>query len=75
MGKQLRKEDPNTERFLEYFYKECGNTMFRPLLNLPEWSNYTGTLSLPHVTLCPHIPPRSLPSSLTGGSESVYVFV
>ncbi|KAF6762048.1 component of IIS longevity pathway SMK-1-domain-containing protein [Ephemerocybe angulata] len=34
----VRKEG-DTERFLDYFYKNCVNVLFKPLMELPEWKN------------------------------------
>ncbi|KAF9450958.1 DUF625-domain-containing protein, partial [Macrolepiota fuliginosa MF-IS2] len=34
-----RKDDAGTERFLEYFYKDCVHIVFKPLLELQEWKN------------------------------------
>ncbi|KAJ7739914.1 component of IIS longevity pathway SMK-1-domain-containing protein [Mycena metata] len=36
-----RRDDPSTERFVDYFYRECANTLFKPMLDLPEWKNST----------------------------------
>lgn len=37
-----RKDDTGTERFLEYFYKDCVHILFKPLLELQEWKNCKG---------------------------------
>ncbi|KAG7447518.1 DUF625-domain-containing protein [Guyanagaster necrorhizus] len=37
-----RKDDPGTERFMDYFYKDCVITLFTPFNDLPEWRNTTG---------------------------------
>ncbi|EKM79939.1 hypothetical protein AGABI1DRAFT_72653 [Agaricus bisporus var. burnettii JB137-S8] len=34
-----RKDDSGTERFLEYFYKECVHILFKPLVELQEWKS------------------------------------
>ncbi|KAF9464813.1 component of IIS longevity pathway SMK-1-domain-containing protein [Collybia nuda] len=34
-----RKDDPGTERYMDYFYKECLNILFKPFYDLPEWRN------------------------------------
>ncbi|KXN89450.1 hypothetical protein AN958_05612 [Leucoagaricus sp. SymC.cos] len=34
-----RKDDAGTERFLEYFYKDCVHILFKPLLELQDWKN------------------------------------
>ncbi|KAF5387750.1 hypothetical protein D9615_000680 [Tricholomella constricta] len=36
-----RKDDPGTERYMDYFYKECLRLLFKPLFDLPEWSKVT----------------------------------
>ena len=35
------KDDPGTERFLDYFYKQCIETLFRPFQDVPEFKNLT----------------------------------
>jgi protein phosphatase-4 regulatory subunit 3 len=35
-----RKDDPNTERFMDYFYRHCIDILLKPLTNLPEWKNF-----------------------------------
>ncbi|KAG6841834.1 hypothetical protein C0991_006241 [Blastosporella zonata] len=35
----LRKDDPGTERYMDYFYKDCLHILFKPLFDLPEWRN------------------------------------
>ncbi|EAU84416.2 nuclear protein [Coprinopsis cinerea okayama7 len=40
----LRKDGDVGERFIDYFYKNCVHTLFRPLLNLTEWKNVQGPL-------------------------------
>ncbi|KAK2465946.1 hypothetical protein APHAL10511_001587 [Amanita phalloides] len=32
-----KKDDPGTERYMDYFYKCCIDILFRPLQNLSEW--------------------------------------
>lgn len=32
-----RKDDPGTERYMEYFYKNCADLLFKPLMTLQEW--------------------------------------
>ncbi|KAJ3558761.1 hypothetical protein NP233_g11438 [Leucocoprinus birnbaumii] len=34
-----KRDDTGTERFLEYFYKDCVHILFKPLLELSEWKN------------------------------------
>jgi protein phosphatase 4 regulatory subunit 3 len=36
------KDDPVTERFLEYFYAKCCENLFRPMVELPEHQKLTG---------------------------------
>ncbi|KAF8076723.1 component of IIS longevity pathway SMK-1-domain-containing protein [Lyophyllum atratum] len=35
----IRKEDPGTERYMDYFYKDCIHILFKPFYDLPEWRN------------------------------------
>ncbi|KZT29424.1 DUF625-domain-containing protein [Neolentinus lepideus HHB14362 ss-1] len=42
-----RKDDPSTERFLDYFYKQCIDILFKPFGDLPDYKNVIGqTLGL-----------------------------
>ena len=41
---QRPKDDPGTERFMDYFYKHCVEVLFHPLLDLPDFKNVTGAL-------------------------------
>ncbi|THV08201.1 DUF625-domain-containing protein [Dendrothele bispora CBS 962.96] len=34
-----RKDDPGTERFMDYFYKDCVHILFKPFSELQEWKN------------------------------------
>lgn len=36
---QRAKDDPGVEKFLEYFYKHCVETLFRPFGDIPEFKN------------------------------------
>ena len=36
------KDDPGTEKFLDYFYKYCIETLFRPMNDIPEFKILTG---------------------------------
>ncbi|KAK1232108.1 Platinum sensitivity protein [Marasmius sp. AFHP31] len=37
----MRKDDPGTERFMDYFYKDCVEGLFAPLHDLPKWRDHT----------------------------------
>jgi protein phosphatase-4 regulatory subunit 3 len=39
-----RKDDPNTERFMDYFYRNCVDILLKPLTNLPEWKNFKDSI-------------------------------
>ncbi|KAJ7462163.1 component of IIS longevity pathway SMK-1-domain-containing protein [Mycena latifolia] len=39
--RNTRRDDPGTEQFMNYFYRECVNILFKPMLDLPEWKNAT----------------------------------
>ena len=52
-----RKDDTGTERFLEYFYKDCVHILFKPLLELQEWKNCKGiyiTIFISQLPLLTH---------------------
>ncbi|KAH8096612.1 component of IIS longevity pathway SMK-1-domain-containing protein [Cristinia sonorae] len=38
---QRPKDDPATEKFLDYFYKHCVEVLFRPFFDIPEYSRLT----------------------------------
>ncbi|KAG5639701.1 hypothetical protein H0H81_005884 [Sphagnurus paluster] len=40
----LRKDDPGTERYMDYFYKDCLNILFKPFYDLCEWSQVKETV-------------------------------
>ncbi|KDQ21121.1 hypothetical protein BOTBODRAFT_125070 [Botryobasidium botryosum FD-172 SS1] len=47
MGKIKPKEDPVAEKFLVFFYDSCIKTLYKPIIELPEYRNVTEpTLSL-----------------------------
>ncbi|KAF9534111.1 component of IIS longevity pathway SMK-1-domain-containing protein [Crepidotus variabilis] len=35
-----RKDEPVTERFMDYLYKDCVKILLKPLAELPEWKNF-----------------------------------
>ena len=39
------KDDPVTERFMEYFYAKCCENLFRPMVELPEYQKITGAIA------------------------------
>ncbi|CAL1700107.1 unnamed protein product [Somion occarium] len=43
---QRAKDDPAMEKFLDYFYKQCAEILFKPFFDLPEFKTMTET-SLP----------------------------
>lgn len=50
MGAKLfmrAKDDPGTERFLDYFYRTCVEILFNPLLDVPEFKSLVGALLRP----------------------------
>ena len=40
---QRAKDDPGIEKFLDYFYKFCIDVLFRPIHDVPEYKDVTGT--------------------------------
>ncbi|KAF7352367.1 SMK-1 domain-containing protein [Mycena venus] len=41
-----RRDEPGTERFMDYFYRDCVNILFKPMIDLPEWRNSTDPVLL-----------------------------
>jgi protein phosphatase-4 regulatory subunit 3 len=41
------KDDPGTEKFLDYFYKSCIELLFKPFSDVPEFKNLTGDFNSP----------------------------
>lgn len=39
---QRPKDDPATEKFLDYFYKHCVEVLFKPFFDIPEFSRLSG---------------------------------
>jgi protein phosphatase 4 regulatory subunit 3 len=45
----IRKEEQQSDRFLDYFYKKCASSLYAPLLeNVPEHKNVT-SMSMPRI--------------------------
>jgi protein phosphatase-4 regulatory subunit 3 len=42
------KDDPGTEKFLDYFYKRCIDLLFKPFSDIPDFKTQTGSF-LPGV--------------------------
>ncbi|KAJ7771100.1 component of IIS longevity pathway SMK-1-domain-containing protein [Mycena maculata] len=42
----FRKDEPGTERFLDFFYHECVGILFKPIHDLPEWKKSTDPVLL-----------------------------
>ncbi|KAF5393184.1 hypothetical protein D9757_001190 [Collybiopsis confluens] len=43
-SKMARKDDPGTERFMDYFYKDCIRILLKPMYDLPDWKDVTETV-------------------------------
>ncbi|KAK4055090.1 Platinum sensitivity protein [Microbotryomycetes sp. JL201] len=53
---RIRQEDPEAEKFLQYFYDDCVAHLFKPLLDLPEpTAEHPLALSTTKVALCGHL--------------------
>lgn len=48
---QRAKDDPGVERFLDYFYKHCIETLFRPFGDVPEFRTVTGKVYCTSLSL------------------------
>jgi protein phosphatase-4 regulatory subunit 3 len=46
MVRNRTREDPITERFLQFFYDSCITSLYKPVLDLPEFKNLTGAYQL-----------------------------
>jgi protein phosphatase 4 regulatory subunit 3 len=46
------KDDPGTEKFMDYFYKQCIQTLFKPIDDIPEFKNLAGAYT---STSCAYI--------------------
>lgn len=46
-----KKDDPGTERYMDYFYKCCVHILFRPLHNLSEWRAVKGNTFFYNVAM------------------------
>jgi protein phosphatase-4 regulatory subunit 3 len=44
------KDDPGTEKFLDYFYKGCIELLFKPFSDVPEFKNLIGD-SIGHILI------------------------
>ncbi|ORY90176.1 component of IIS longevity pathway SMK-1-domain-containing protein [Leucosporidium creatinivorum] len=54
---RMRQEDPEAEKFLQYFYDHCTQALFAPILELPDRkpNDPPLLLSTPTVALCTHL--------------------
>ena len=47
---QRAKDDPGVEKFLEYFYKSCIDTLFKPFGDIPEFRQLQSGVLSPTLT-------------------------
>ncbi|KDE09645.1 hypothetical protein MVLG_00051 [Microbotryum lychnidis-dioicae p1A1 Lamole] len=52
---RLRPEDPEAEKFLQYFYDHCAQALLAPILKLPDSGSVPLELSVPRIALCSHL--------------------
>ena len=55
---QRAKDDPGMEKFLDYFYKQCAEVLFKPFFDLPEFKTMTEpslTISRERTNLLLHV--------------------
>ncbi|SCV68346.1 BQ2448_467 [Microbotryum intermedium] len=52
---RMRPEDPEAEKFLQYFYDHCAQTLLAPILKLPDSGSAPLELSVPRIALCAHL--------------------
>ncbi|CAK5262860.1 unnamed protein product [Mycena citricolor] len=41
-----RRDEPGTERFMDYFYRDCIAILFKPMIELPEWKTVSDPIFL-----------------------------
>ncbi|KAG1737393.1 component of IIS longevity pathway SMK-1-domain-containing protein [Suillus lakei] len=75
------KDDPGTEKFLDYFYKRCIELLFKPFSDIPDFKNQTAWLphSLFHAflsNLCSYgLIPKSPGQALTSHQEHIAITI
>ena len=47
---QRAKDDPGVEKFLEYFYKSCIDTLYKPFGDIPEFRQLQSKILFPIFT-------------------------
>ncbi|SCZ90217.1 BZ3500_MvSof-1268-A1-R1_Chr1-3g01846 [Microbotryum saponariae] len=52
---RMRPEDPEAEKFLQYFYDHCAQALLAPILKLPDSGSVPLELSVPRIALCSHL--------------------
>jgi protein phosphatase 4 regulatory subunit 3 len=59
---QRAKDDPGVEKFLEYFYKSCIDTLFKPFSDIPEFRQLQSEIPFLMLTLATNFFWKSPPS-------------
>jgi protein phosphatase 4 regulatory subunit 3 len=73
----IRKEEQQSDRFLDYFYKRCASSLYAPLLeNVPEHKNVT-SMSPPRIDTDSRllIPPPAFPLELSRAHSDLYLYL
>jgi protein phosphatase 4 regulatory subunit 3 len=73
----IRKEEQQSDRFLDYFYKKCASSLYAPLLeNVPEHKNVT-SMSLPGIdpVIGSFTPLTAFPLELSRAHSDLYLYL
>lgn len=68
---QRAKDDPGVEKFLEYFYKSCIDTLFKPFGDIPEFRQLQSKILFLTVTAPAHATRRTHTSHIEGTNKFV----
>lgn len=68
---QRAKDDPGVEKFLEYFYKSCIETLFKPFSDIPEFRQLQSEILFLTLTLVTNFTERTHPPYVEGTNKFV----
>ena len=70
---QRAKDDPGVEKFMEYFYKSCIDTLFKPFGDVPEFRQLQSKILFPLFTSPTNLCEKN-PLSLCQRNEQICFF-
>lgn len=68
---QRAKDDPGVEKFLEYFYKSCIDTLYKPFGDIPEFRQLQSKKPFLYISYQLIVVRRVHPSHVEGTNEFV----